>query len=268
MVRLASAIEPDWLLDLFAERISETLEVEWNDRAERVEVVERLVYDGLVLDERRPNAARSAEVSAKISGKISAKISGVLAGAAQAAGVQAFADRETVARFLARVEFMARVFPEADFPILSEDDVQAALIQLCEGKRSFAELREAARAGGLLDLLRQRLSHEQLRMIAGMAPERVPLAGGRQVKVNYEHQRPPWIASRLQDFFGMREGPKVAGGRVAVVLHLLAPNKRPVQVTEDLTGFWERHYREVRRELSRRYPRHAWPENPLQALPK
>jgi ATP-dependent helicase HrpB len=71
------------------------------------------------------------------------------------------------------------------------------------------------------------------------------------------------VASRLQDFFGMREGPRVGGGRAALVLHLLAPSQRPVQVTTDLAGFWQRHYPQVRRELSRRYPRHAWPEDPL-----
>ena len=73
----------------------------------------------------------------------------------------------------------------------------------------------------------------------------------------------PSVASRLQDFFGMREGPRVAAGRVALVLRLLAPSQRPVQVTSDLAGFWQRHYKQVRRELSRRYPRHPWPEDPL-----
>jgi ATP-dependent helicase HrpB len=95
------------------------------------------------------------------------------------------------------------------------------------------------------------------------APERVPLAGGRQVRVTYDRNHAPWIASRLQDFFGMREGPRVAGGRVPLVLHLLAPSNRPVQVTSDLAGFWERHYPQVRRELGRRYPKHKWPESPV-----
>jgi ATP-dependent helicase HrpB len=101
-----------------------------------------------------------------------------------------------------------------------------------------------------------------------MAPERVALARGRQVRVQYEPQRPPFIASRLQDFFGMTEGPKIAGGRTPLVLQLLAPNQRPVQVTTDLAGFWTRHYPRVRQELSRRYPRHAWPENPLADVPR
>jgi ATP-dependent helicase HrpB len=75
------------------------------------------------------------------------------------------------------------------------------------------------------------------------------------------------VESRLQDFFGLAKGPAVAGGRVPLVLHLLAPNQRAVQVTQDLAGFWERHYPAIRRELMRRYPRHAWPEDPLTARP-
>ncbi|MGH9943639.1 MAG: ATP-dependent helicase HrpB [Pyrinomonadaceae bacterium] len=250
MVRLASAVEPEWLLDLFTERITETNEATWNAETERVEVVSRLLYDRLVLDERGSANVRSPEVSR------------VLAEAALNAGPSAFAGRDEIERFHARVGFVASALPETNFPTLAEDDVREALIQLCEGKRSFAELREAARAGGLLELLRQRITPEQARLLAKMAPERVALAIGRQVRVNYEPHRPPWIASRLQDFFGMREGPQVAGGRVPVVLRLLAPNQRPVQVTTDLAGFWQRHYPQIRRELSRRYPHHAWPEEP------
>lgn len=248
LVRLASAIEPEWLLDLFTDAISETTEVEWDAEAERVEVVRRLVYDGLVLDESRTSEAGSVEASR------------VLQEAALQAGVQAFVERDNLERFLARVEFMARAFPEKGFPALGDDEVRESLMRLCVGKRSFAEVRAAARAGGLLDELRRKLTSEQTRLLAQMAPERITLAGGRACKVNYENGQLPWLASRLQDFFGMKEGPKVAGGRVAVVLHLLAPNQRPVQVTQDLAGFWTRHYPQVRRELSRRYPRHAWPE--------
>ena len=93
-----------------------------------------------------------------------------------------------------------------------------------------------------------------------VAPERLKLPGGRDVKVHYEDGKPPWIESRLQDFFGVRETPRI--GSTPVVVHLLAPNRRPVQVTSDLEGFWERLYPQVRRELSRRYPKHKWPETP------
>ncbi len=251
LVRLASAIEPEWLLDLFPERMSETTELVWNAQAERVEGVSRLLYDQLVLTEHSLNETRDGEVAE------------VLAAAALAAGWQLFAEPEVIARYLARVEFMARTFPEAHFPLLGDEDVRACLARLCVGRHSFAGLRAAARAGELLAELRQRLNQEQTRLLTAMAPERVLLASGRQVRVNYERGQSPWIASRLQDFFHLREGPRVAGGRVPLVLHLLAPNGRPVQLTTDLAGFWTRHYPQVRRELGRRYPRHAWPENPL-----
>ena len=250
-VRLASAVEPEWLIDLFADAIGETTEARWNAQGERVEVVTRLVYDKLVLDESRAGDA-GAEEAARL-----------LAERARAAGWASFAEREPIERFLARVEFTARTFPEHEFPSLDETDVDEALVRLCEGKRSFAELRAATGAGLLLEELRGRLTRTQARLLAEMAPERVALRGGRQLKITYERGQPPWVASRLQDFFGMREGPRVAAGRVALVLRLLAPSQRPVQVTADLAGFWQRDYPRVRRELSRRYPRHAWPEDPL-----
>jgi ATP-dependent helicase HrpB len=251
VVRTASAIEPDWLLDLFTGSIKESVQTEWNPEAERVETVRRLMYDELVLDESRAVETVSDEVTQK------------LAAQALLAGVEAFVDGDALRYFLSRVGFMRRTFPEKDFPALDEADVRASLAALCEGRHSFSELREAVRAGELFNALRQRLSSEQSSLLERMATERVRLLRGRNVRVNYEDDKPPWIASRLQDFFGMKEGPVVAGGRVALVLHLLAPNNRPVQVTSDLAGFWERHYPSVRRELSRRYPRHAWPEDPM-----
>ncbi|MBV9926283.1 MAG: ATP-dependent helicase HrpB [Acidobacteria bacterium] len=252
-VRLASKVEPDWLLDLFPEALEEKTEARWNAQGERVELLRRLTYDQLVVEEWRAPRAEGPEVSR------------ALAEAALGAGVQAFADAEEVERFLARVDFLARTFPEAGLDGLGDEDVRAALAELCEGRRSFAELREAARGGGLVEVLRRRLSHEHSRLLAQMAPERVTLARGRQARVLYERGGRPSVASRLQDFFGMREGPRIANGRVALVLQLLAPSQRPVQVTTDLAGFWARHYPALRRELGRRYPRHAWPEDPLQA---
>ncbi len=98
-------------------------------------------------------------------------------------------------------------------------------------------------------------------MLERLAPEFYVLPRGRRVRIQYEEGKSPWIASRLQDFFGMRETPKVGGG--TLVVQLLAPNQRPVQTTTDLAGFWERLYPKLRRELGRRYPKHKWPEDPL-----
>ena len=87
------------------------------------------------------------------------------------------------------------------------------------------------------------------------------------MRVEYPAGAAPWIESRLQDFFGMKQGPSVANGRVPVVLHLNAPNQRAVQVTTDLAGFWDRHYPAIAKELRRKYPRHRWPDDPRTAEP-
>ena len=222
LVRLAAPVEPEWLLEHATERIT----LEWNRTAERVEQATALLYDQLVLEETR-GPAPDAEETARL-----------LAEKALDVDIGRFADRAELEQLAARAAFAG-----------IEIDIEAGLLALCRGRTSFAELAEAR----LLDALRPpRLDQ--------MAPERIALPGGRQVKVHYEMGKPPWIESRLQDFFGVRETPRI--GSAPVVVHLLAPNRRPVQVTSDLAGFWTRLYPQVRRELSRRYPKHKWPEAP------
>ena len=138
---------------------------------------------------------------------------------------------------------------------LDEDTVETELTAIAEGARSFADLR----AGDLVGRLLARTG-EHRGSFERIAPTHVPLAGGRRVRVHYEPDQPPWIESRLQDFFGSTKGPTVADGRVPVAIRLLAPNQRPVQITTDLAGFWERHYADIRKALMRKYPRHEWPE--------
>jgi len=135
---------------------------------------------------------------------------------------------------------------------------------LAVGLKSFAELEAVAHDGGLVRAMERQMSPAARRLLEEVAPERVRLPHGRQVRVHYEPGQPPWIASRLQDFFGMRTSPAIARGQAPLAVRLLAPNHRPVQVTTDLAGFWQRLYPQVRRELARRYPKHAWPEDPLQ----
>jgi len=156
---------------------------------------------------------------------------------------------------LARVEFASE---HSAIQTLSEDDIRRAVETICYGLRSFGDLERAA--SGLLPALEAMRDRQLLDRIA---PDRLRLQGGRQTKVHYERGKPPWVESRLQDFFGMTESPRVANGKVPLVIHLLAPNRRPVQTTTDLAGFWQRLYPQVRRELGRRYPKHAWPEKPL-----
>jgi ATP-dependent helicase HrpB len=248
LVRLASGIEPEWLLDMFPERIRERQSVEWNREAERVDAISALLFDNLVLEQ-----SESARPDPEEAGKL-------LARKAIEAGIERFVDRAEIDSFLARVAFAAR---HGGVPRLDEQDVQAALAELCQGRRSFRELAEAAGGGGLLRVLRRRLSAVQVRALDTVAPEFIHLPRGRRLRVHYEPDRPPWVASRLQDFFGMRETPRIADGAEPVVIRLLAPNQRPLQTTTDLAGFWERLYPQVRRELCRRYPKHAWPEKPV-----
>jgi ATP-dependent helicase HrpB len=223
LVRLAAPIEPEWLLDRATERVS----LEWNRTAERVEQVTALVYDQLVIEETRAPAGPSEDVSC------------LLAQKALEAGIGRFADRDAVEQVRSRAAFGGIAI-----------DVDAVLVAQCQGRTTFAELEAADTLAAI------RPSH-----LSHAAPERIKLPGGRDVKVHYEPGKPPWIESRLQDFFGMRESPRIGGA--PVVVHLLAPNQRPVQVTSDLAGFWERLYPQVRKELSRRYPKHKWPEKPV-----
>ncbi len=246
LVRIASAIEPEWLLDLFPDRVRESVRLEWNRSAERVESASTLLFEEIAIEESRgiPAPAEAAEL---------------LASKALESGPARFCDMEEVDGFFERVRFASA---HGSVPQPEPVWIAAALRSLAEGLRSFAELEGAARHGGFLRALERQLPPGALRLVGELAPERVRLSGGRQVKVHYEAGQPPWIASRLQDFFGVKTTPAIAHGAVPLVIRLLAPNHRPVQTTTDLAGFWERLYPQVRKELSRRYPKHAWPERP------
>lgn len=250
-VRLASAIEPEWLLDLDTGLYSESDTSVWNAETARVERVSRLAYGSVVLEESRKPAAPSAEASE------------ILARAARARGLERLADGSGLPALLERIAVLGRHVPEAGLPELGDDAAEAALLAACEGATSLAELSGVDLGAGV----RSRLTHAQQRLLAEQAPERVTLPGGRSVPVHYEPGKSPWIESRLQDFFGMQAGPTICKGRLPLTLHLLAPNQRAVQVTTDLAGFWERHYPSIRRELMRRYPKHAWPEDGRTATP-
>jgi ATP-dependent helicase HrpB len=235
LIRMTARIEPEWLIELFPDHVREKSGVEWNRLGERVEAVSALLYDELVIQESR-GAAPDPEAAAEL-----------LAQKALEAGIDRFVDKEALNEFVARVQFAGFEPP----------DIPQALKDLCLGLRSFSELKNTA--SNLVSLLEQKMISRGLEQIA---PERVRLPNGRQTKVHYEPGKPPWIASRLQDFFGMRETPRIGPEQTPVVVHLLAPNQRSVQTTSDLAGFWERLYPQVRRELMRRYPRHSWPERP------
>ena len=251
-VHMASAIESDWLIEMFTERVVDDTNVRWDAQRERVEAARRMTYDGLVLEETVTRTGIPADAVAR-----------VLVDAAVSRGLHTFVDGDALGRWCARVNFARRHAPELEYPDLGADALREALYACAEGCWSFDELRKA----GLLDALKARSSDRQRAQLEVLAPDRITLPGGRRTAVEYPADGAPFVESRLQDFFGLAQGPRVAGGRVALVLHLLAPNHRAVQVTTDLAGFWERHYPTIARELRRKYPRHSWPDDPRNAAP-
>jgi ATP-dependent helicase HrpB len=249
VARMASAIEAEWLLELFPDALRDVRLARFDAATERVEAITGLAYGAVLVDESRRGGQRTPEVSA------------ALLAAARAAPPQRLVDVDALHALRCRAAFVAAHVP--GFPVLDDAAWDAALAEACEGRTSFAELREA----DLLSLVLARLGPDARARLDRLAPERLALPGGRRAPVTYEPGKPPYLASRLQDFFGMTEGPRLLDGRVPLTLHLLAPNQRAVQVTSDLAGFWQRHYPALRKELMRRYPRHAWPEDPLRAAP-
>lgn len=245
IVRVASEIEPEWLIDLFEDRIRESADLSFDEAKGAVTGGSRMLYDALAIAESPgfdPDDPAVAEL---------------LFERAKAKGARAFAPEGALDRWLARARFAASQDAKVKAP--TDEDVLAALRELASGKKSFRELEDA----NLLEALRAKVG--SYGRIDELAPERVTLASSRAARVEYEDGKPPWVASYLQDFLGTKVSPRAGG--VPIVLHLLAPNKRAVQVTTDLAGFWERHYPSIRKELMRKYPRHAWPEDTSVPVP-
>jgi ATP-dependent helicase HrpB len=243
LIRLASAVEPEWLAGLFPEEISRRCRLSWHEEAGRVEELNQTLYGELALEE----TVRPAQPSEAVTQ--------MLLDHALTRGLAPFGDSERVPLLQARVAFLARHFPGAGFPALADAEIKAACAACCAGRRNLHELSQASLSEALL----AQLTSKQRDLLRREAPERITLPGGRKVPMHYEPGKPPWIESALQDFIGMTATPTLCAGRVPLTVHLLAPNRRPVQVTQDLPGFWERHYPGLRRQLQRRYPKHFWP---------
>lgn len=251
-IRRASAIQASWLLDLFLDRIEEKDELVWDAKKERVERVVQMTYDGLAFDEQRDieGARRAGRPAAEL-----------LARQAIAAGIEKFVDKDDLAQWRARVTLAAKLSGKPDLAAPDDEGLARVIANACEGAISFAELRNA----NLMSLLDAGLG-EHRALVQRLAPTHLQLTHRRRAPITYSLEQPPWIASRMQDFFGLPRAPSVGDGKVPLVVHLLAPNQRPVQVTSDLPGFWVKHYPALRKQLMRRYPKHQWPEDPTQLI--
>lgn len=159
---------------------------------------------------------------------------------------------------LGRIRWLEQAMPDAELPKLEGPTIAAALKDWCLGKRALDELKQLPWKS-LVDSL---LNSEQRRLLDQAAPDSIKLPTGREVFLQYEPGKSPILAARIQEFFGWKSTPLLAGGRVPLTLHLLAPNQRCQQITDDLASFWKNTYPTVRKELRGRYPKHDWPENP------
>jgi ATP-dependent helicase HrpB len=173
------------------------------------------------------------------------------------------AAREWQARLLS----LRRWQPEADWPDLSDEalltNLEAWLPPWLEG----ITRREHLQRLDLLGMLRGQLEWSQQQAMDELAPIHIQVPSGSRKRLSYRPGEPPVLAVRLQEMFGLVDTPTVCHGQVPVMLHLLSPAQRPIQVTQDLRGFWERTYAEVKKELKGRYPKHHWPDDPWSAQP-
>ena len=151
--------------------------------------------------------------------------------------------------------------PDEELPALDEQAVDEVLLDLCQRCTSFSELSRSP----WLDHLRGRYSYEQIQQIDRYAPAKMTVPSGNTIAIQYEEGKRPRMEVRIQEIFGWGESPRLAQS-VPLQLHLLGPNYRPQQITDDLENFWAETYAHIRKELRRRYPKHHWPENPLTAV--
>jgi ATP-dependent helicase HrpB len=245
-IRSASAVERDWLLDDASGNLARRDAILFNQARRQVEARRQTTWLDLVLDEAPIPISDEAAAAA------------VLAAEAARSPERSLPSPESRAgSLLARSRWLAERLPESGLPMLDDAALAALLGHVCHGLRSLEEIPKA----DWWRHLAARIGHDRVRLVDSLAPEQIAI-GGRERALDYRSGRPV-LAIRIQDLFGIRDTPRIADGRVPVLLQLLGPNGRPQQVTDDLAGFWERTYPRVRGDLRGRYPKHRWPENPL-----
>jgi ATP-dependent helicase HrpB len=250
----AAPFDPDVLERDFAARFASRRVARWNRDKQAVETFEERCFAQLVLERRsvpsRPEDALPA-----------------LLAAIREAGIDSLPWGEHAQALRARVACLRDWCPELHLPDLADaallDSLENWLAPYLSGKTRLDSLNSHM----LGEALASRLDYAQRKSVDELAPESLIVPTGNHRKLHYEPGKPPVLAVKLQELFGLADTPRIANGRVGVTLHLLSPAQRPIQVTQDLRGFWERTYPEVKKELKGRYPRHPWPEDPWNAVP-
>jgi ATP-dependent helicase HrpB len=246
-VRMASAVERLWLP---AESLRSQEELFFNPSRRQVEARARTYWADLLLEETPVAIQDTVAATALLAQEAKQYLDRLLPSADTTAG-----------SFLSRVRWLAAAMPELQLPALERAELEQTLPEICHGLRSLDEVESA----NWLSLFQSRVGYDRVAEIDRLAPAELTMPSGNRYTVVYEPGKAPMLAARIQEVFGMRETPRIAGGRVPIVLQLLGPNGRPQQVTSDLASFWQNGYPELRKELRRRYPKHAWPDDPALA---
>lgn len=254
LILSASPFDPGRLERDFAERFAEVRTVRWNTAKRAVEAFEERRFAALVLSRRQVAVTAADAVPA-------------LLAAVRDGGLSLLPWSDHARELRQRVLALRRWCPELGLPDLSDSALLANLEQwlapYLEGKSRL----DALRTDDLSQALAGMLDYDQRRALDAQAPVSLRVPSGNERRIEYAEGQPPVLAVKLQELFGLADTPRIAQDRVPLTLHLLSPAQRPIQVTQDLKGFWERTYPEVRKELKGRYPRHPWPDDPWTAAP-
>lgn len=267
-VRALSPIQPEWLFDLEPSILEEKTESSWDSIRGRIKNVSKMTYGELILLEEETGSVdpqTASEILLKSVFGINPLRLQEMQPEEWIQSLGSFVGIEIIESLVTRISLAAQYAPhlfsaQVQPPNSWKTALPSIVLQLLEGKTRLEELKDIDWKTGILFEFFQ----ENLMKFETLLPTEIQLTPKRRARIHYSLEQAPWIESRLQDFFGMKQGPALLQGKLPITLHLLAPNQRAVQVTTDLSGFWERTYPELRNALSRRYPRHSWPENPLQ----
>jgi ATP-dependent helicase HrpB len=253
-IHRASTVTPELVRSECGDRLITGRAVSWDQGQERV----------LAWDEERIGAVALSRRQASASDEEALPI---LLEVVRNSGMEILGWERPVRMFLGRVRLVKNVFPEEDWPDGGPERLLATLPEWLGPYLPGVRSRRDLAALDLLTPLRALFSREMLRLLEERAPTHAVVPSGRRVEIDYLSGEEPILAVKLQELFGLADTPVVAAGRVSLLLHLLSPAGRPVQVTRDLRNFWDSGYREVKRELKGRYPKHPWPDDPWNAEP-
>jgi ATP-dependent helicase HrpB len=242
LLSLATKLEEVWLRELFPEDLAAAPRVFYDPSSKRVYAEEQLCFRGLAIATRRVDPPPADAAARLLTDEV---LAGRLTLNEWDHGVE---------QWILRLNLLNQWCPELALPPITDEDRRALVEQVCHGAFGYKDIKDKPVKG----IVTSWLSSAQQQLLDKHAPERIHLANDRTPKVAYEKGAPPHIALRIQELYGVNATPLIGMGRVPVLVHILAPNMRPVQITQDLAGFWREQYPRVKQELQRKYPKHEW----------